>query len=173
MNDYKNMPNNSATREHDEARRENRDPISGTPGAHPVGTGLGGASGAVAGAVAGTAVGGPVGTVVGAVVGAVAGGLVGKGVGEAVNPTEEDAYWRGHYHQEAYYEKGRNYDDYAPAYQTGYESRAEHKGQSFEQAEGDLERRYDRSRGTSALAWEQARPATRAAWNRAARGASV
>jgi hypothetical protein len=150
----------------------NRDPLSGTPGAHPVGTGVGGASGAVAGAVAGTAVGGPVGTVVGAVVGAVAGGLVGKGIGEAVNPTEEDAYWRGHYQQEAYYQRGHEYDDYAPAYRVGYESRADHADHSFEQAEDDLKRRYEATRGASPLVWGDARNATRAAWDRAARSSS-
>jgi len=40
----------------------NRDPISGTPGAHPLGTGAGAASGAMAGALVGTALG-PVGAV--------------------------------------------------------------------------------------------------------------
>ena len=64
----------------------NRDPLSGTPGAHPLGTGAGAASGGVAGAAAGMAVGGPVGGMVGAVVGAVAGGLAGKSAAEAVNP---------------------------------------------------------------------------------------
>lgn len=150
----------------------NRDPISGTPGAHPVGTGIGGASGAVAGAVAGTAAGGPVGTIVGAVVGAVAGGLVGKGVGEAVNPTEEDAYWRGQYEHEAYYQGGRPYDDYAPAYRVGYESRHDYAEHSFEQAEDDLKRRYETTRGTSPLAWGDARAATHAAWDRAARSSN-
>src|SRR6185503_17559205 len=43
----------------------NRDPISGTPGAHPLGTVAGAASGGVAGAAAGMAVGGPVGSVIG------------------------------------------------------------------------------------------------------------
>ena len=50
----------------------NRDPLTGAPGSHPVGT----ATGAVAGGAAGAAVGsaaGPVGTVVGAAVGAVVG----------------------------------------------------------------------------------------------------
>ena len=73
----------------DEANRhsDNRDPITGTPGAHPVGTGVGAVAGGVAaGAAAGT-VAGPVGTVVGAAVGAVAGGLAGKGVAEQVDPT--------------------------------------------------------------------------------------
>lgn len=65
----------------------NRDPITGTPGAHPVGTGVGAlAGGAAAGAAVGT-VAGPVGTAIGAAVGAVAGGLAGKGVAEQVDPT--------------------------------------------------------------------------------------
>ena len=65
----------------------NRDPITGTPGAHPVGTGVGAlAGGAAAGAAVGT-VAGPVGTAIGAAVGAVAGGLAGKGVAEEIDPT--------------------------------------------------------------------------------------
>ena len=65
----------------------NRDPITGTPGAHPVGTGVGAvAGGMAAGAAAGT-VAGPVGTVVGAAVGAVAGGFAGNGVAEKIDPT--------------------------------------------------------------------------------------
>src|SRR6188508_927464 len=65
----------------------NRDPLSGKPGAHPVGTGVGAAGGGAAGAAIGTAVAGPVGTVVGAVVGTLSGGLAGKAAGEAINPT--------------------------------------------------------------------------------------
>ena len=72
----------------------NRDPLTGTPGAHPVGTTAGATSGAVAGGVAGLAVGGPVGGLVGLAVGAVAGGLAGKSAAEAVNPTAEEQYWR-------------------------------------------------------------------------------
>jgi phage tail tape-measure protein len=65
----------------------NRDPITGTPGAHPVGTGVGAfAGGAAAGAAVGT-VAGPVGTAIGAAVGAVAGGLAGQGVAEEIDPT--------------------------------------------------------------------------------------
>lgn len=70
----------------------NPDPLTGAPGAHPVGTGLGAGGGGIAGAVAGATVGGPVGAVIGGVAGAVMGGLTGKGVAEAVNPTAEDAY---------------------------------------------------------------------------------
>ena len=60
----------------------NEDPITGEPGSHPVGTGLGAAGGAAAGAALGTAVGGPIGTVVGGIIGAVTGGLAGKDVAE-------------------------------------------------------------------------------------------
>jgi phage tail tape-measure protein len=68
----------------------NRDPITGAPGAHPVGVGLGAAAGGIAaGAAAGTLAAGPVGTVVGAAVGAVAGGLGGKAVAEHFDPTTE------------------------------------------------------------------------------------
>lgn len=65
----------------------NQDPITGAPGAHPVGTGVGAAGGAVTGAAIGTMVGGPIGTIAGAVVGAIAGGLAGKEVAEGTNPT--------------------------------------------------------------------------------------
>jgi len=65
----------------------NPDPISGSAGAHPVGTGIGAAGGAAAGASIGS-VAGPVGAAVGTLVGAVAGGLAGKGAAEAINPTD-------------------------------------------------------------------------------------
>ena len=50
----------------------NRDPITGTPGAHPLGTGAGAVVGALSGAVIGT-VAGPLGAVIGAATGAVMG----------------------------------------------------------------------------------------------------
>lgn len=68
----------------------NRDPITGAPGAHPVGTGVGAAAGGVAAGAAIGSVAGPVGTAVGAVGGAIAGGLTGKGVAEAADPTVND-----------------------------------------------------------------------------------
>jgi len=43
---------------------KNADPITGEPGAHPVGTGVGAAGGAVTGAALGTAIGGPIGVAV-------------------------------------------------------------------------------------------------------------
>src|SRR5688500_16560007 len=94
----------------------NRDPITGTPGAHPVGTGIGATGGGAAGAAIGTAVGGPVGAAVGLAAGAIVGGLAGKGAGEAVNPTVEDTYWREQHAREPYYDRNYTYEDYGPAY---------------------------------------------------------
>src|SRR5918999_2352753 len=87
----------------------NRDPISGAPGSHPVGTAIGATGGAAAGAAIGS-VAGPVGTVVGTAVGAVAGGLAGKGAAEAVNPTLEDEYWRAQLPTRPHRDQGGSYE---------------------------------------------------------------
>lgn len=68
------------------SQNPNRDPITGEPASHPVGTGVGAASGGAAGAALGMA-GGPVGAGVGAAVGAVAGAAAGHATGEHFNPT--------------------------------------------------------------------------------------
>ena len=142
----------------------NRDPITGAPGAHPVGTGVGAAAGGAAGAAAGS-VAGPVGTVVGAAIGAIAGGLAGKGVAEIVDPTVEEAYWRESYATEPYYAKDRDFDYYAPAYRAGYEGRVKYDGRTFDDVEEDLAADYARFQGND-MTWEEVRPATRAAWDR-------
>jgi uncharacterized protein YcfJ len=147
-------------------RDENRDPITGEPGAHPVGTGVGAAGAGLAGAAAGMAVGGPIGGAIGAVVGAVAGGAGGKAVAEAVDPTAEDAYWRENHRKESYFDRNRSYEDYSPAYRTGYEGfdRYYGEGTTFDAAEPDLRSDYEKRSGT--MKWDEARPAARAAWNR-------
>ena len=64
----------------------NRDPTTGEPGSHPVGTTAGAAAGGTAGAAIG-AVGGSVGVGVGASSGAVIDGLTGHAAGEQFNST--------------------------------------------------------------------------------------
>jgi phage tail tape-measure protein len=151
----------------------NPDPITKSPGAHPVGTGIGAAAGGVAGiggAVAAGAVigsaGGPVGTGIGAVVGAVAGGLVGKGIAEHVNPSIEHEYWRQNYASRPYVTTGASYDEYGPAYQYGWESRAQNSDEDFDDIEVSLGKDWDKARGNSQLNWSRAKPAVRDAWDR-------
>ena len=145
--------------------KANRDPITGAPGAHPVGTGVGAALGGVAaGAAAGT-VAGPVGTVIGAAVGAIVGGYAGKSAAEAIDPTAEDAYWRENYADRPY-AADESYEEYGPAYRYGVDSFGMYPGRSFDEAERDLSRDWDSARGTSSLEWDRAKHATRDAWNR-------
>lgn len=149
----------------------NRDPISGTPGSHPVGTGIGAAGAGATGAVIGGAVGGPVGAVVGAAIGAVAGGLAGKGVAEAIDPTAEDAYWRDNYNTRPYVQADRGYEYYQPAYQYGWESRAQHANRSWDEVESDLEGGWEKVKGASRVTWNEAKSATKDAWHRVEKSA--
>jgi hypothetical protein len=148
----------------------NPDPITGEPGSHPIGTGLGAAGGGAAGAALG-AVGGPVGIAVGAAIGAVAGGLGGKGVAEAIDPTAEDAYWEKNHRNQAYYEQGVEYPDYSPAYRAGYQGYATHgvAGRKFDEVESDVRKSYESTKGVSRVGWDKAKQASRAAWDRVER----
>jgi hypothetical protein len=154
-----------------EARDANRDPLTGTPGAHPVGVGAGAAGAGAAGAAIGAAVGGPVGAAVGAVAGAVGGGLAGKAAAEGINPTVEHQYWREEYTKRPYVTKGSPYEQYGPAYQYGWESysRCSTKDADFAAVEADLGKNWKSKRGSSPLDWEHARDATKDAWERAAK----
>ncbi len=150
----------------------NRDPITGAPGSHPVGTGVGAGAAGAAGAAIGMAAGGPVGGAVGAVIGAVAGGLAGKGAAEAVNPTAEASYWRENYTSQPWVDRNSRYEDYEPAFRTGWEGYSKYAGtgKTYDELEPELRSQYERSAaGRSKLEWEKAKSATRAAWHRVER----
>ncbi|MDP9045779.1 MAG: hypothetical protein M3O01_13340 [Pseudomonadota bacterium] len=147
----------------------NADPITGEPGAHPVGTGIGAAAGGMAAGAAVGTVAGPVGTLIGAAVGAVVGGLAGKGVAEAIDPTVEEAYWRDNYAKQPYVNSGSTFDDYGPAYGYGLNASGLHPAKHFDDVETELADGWVQARGRSSLDWERARYATRDAWDRARR----
>ncbi len=90
----------------------------------------------------------------------------GRNIADLIDPAAEEAYWRENYHAQPYYEAGLAYEDYHPAYRTGWEGRARHEGRSFEEVERQLEADYNRNRGSSRLAWDKCRRAARAAWDR-------
>jgi uncharacterized protein YcfJ len=157
---------NATKKEFDKKNKlHNPDPTTKVQSSHLVGTGVGAvAGGAATGAAVGT-VAGPAGTIAGAAVGAVVGGLAGHSVAKAVNPSVEDAYWRENHRRQSY-AKGRPYDDYGPAYRTGYEGYAQYgaNGCTFEDREMDLQKSYEATQPK--LAWDEARPASHAAWQR-------
>lgn len=144
----------------------NADPLTGEPGSHPVGAGIGAAMGGAAAGAAAGAVGGPVGAAVGAIVGGVAGGFAGKAAAEALDPTEEEAYWRQSYPDRPYYDGAVPYETYAPAYQYGWESRSQFSNRRYDEVEPELERNWRDSGRVREMEWENARPAVRDAWDR-------
>ena len=144
----------------------NPDPLTGTPGAHPVGVGAGAAGGAAAGAGIGAVVGGPIGALVGGAVGAVAGGLAGKDAAESANPTVEDAYWRENFKTRPYVLVVDTYEVYQPAYRYGWEAHESNRGRTFEDIEPELQTVWETTSHAAGLPWEKARNASRDAWLR-------
>ena len=131
---------------------------------------------------AGRAVAGAVGTAAGVAAGAV-GTAAGLAAGAAaaltntpsnetkeprkVDPVIEESHWREHFAAEPYYDSAFGFEEYVPAWRTGWEGRAKYAGRSFEDAERDLQADFHWNRGQSRLLWDQARPAVRAAWDHA------
>jgi bacterioferritin (cytochrome b1) len=146
--------------------KDDKKDTAGLVGGAFAGGAVGGvAGGAMAGAAAG-GLGGPAGAAIGAAVGAVAGALGGKAIANRIDPDAEDAHWRTNYSSQPYVAKGSKYEDYGPAYKLGYERYPEYHGRSFEEAESDLQRDWTSRRGESRLEWNEARHATRDAFNR-------
>ena len=131
---------------------------------HGLGKGTGAAAGAVTGGAIGSAAG-PVGTVAGAVVGGVAGYAAGGAIAESVNPNEYDTHFQDSYASTPYYSNRYTWNDYQPAYQYGYNTYGQYKGQRFEDIEPQLERDWDSARGQSTMAWNEAKGAVRDGWD--------
>ena len=149
-------------KEREELRNE--DPITGEAGSHPVGTGVGAALGGAATGAAAGAIAGPIGAAAGAVIGGVAGGLAGKAVAEHIDPTVESAYWRDEHRNRPYYNDAYTYDDYAPAYQVGWESYDPAADADWAAREQVARQRWEKEGGT--MTWEDARLAAEDAYTR-------
>jgi hypothetical protein len=93
---------------------------------------------------------------------------VGTAAGDTFNPSVHDSYWRKALTGEPYYTTDYTYDDYAPAYRTGYEAAGRYHGQErrFDDVEPELRANYERIKGKSRLTWANAKDAVRAAWHR-------
>jgi len=152
--------------QHKASYEENRDPITKEPGSHPLGTGMGAIGAGLTGAAVGTALAGPLGGAIGSLVGGILGGLGGHALAESVDPTAEDAYWREHHKEQPFADPSSDdFEQYAPAYRTGYLGYSVYGEQrDFDQAEEDLRASYEASRPD--LPWELARPAIYVAWER-------
>jgi uncharacterized protein (TIGR02271 family) len=151
----------------------NPDPVTDTPGSHPIETGIGAAiGGAASGLAVGTLTGGPVGAVIGAIAGgAAAGGLAGKGVGELIDPTTEDNWLRDYFHESKTGGKAEDADRYRSAYRYGIgygnKSSAGSGFRQYSEVEPELRSEWERSHAKSTgLSWDQASGAVRHAYDR-------
>ena len=103
---------------------------------------------------------------VGAVAGAVAGGLAGKATAEWIDPTAEEAHWRGAYSTRPYYSEDVEFDTYAPAYRYGRDPVSKFADRRFVDIEPELKSDWDTSKDMRRLDWSKAKYAIRDAWQR-------
>jgi hypothetical protein len=80
--------------------------------------------------------------------------------------TTEETYWRENFRDRPYFEQGRNYDYYQPAYQFGYNAADRYEGEEWEAIESDLERDWDQYDNRGQSTWAQIKQAVRDAWDR-------
>ena len=85
-----------------------------------------------------------------------------------IDKAAENKYWQNQFRNENYYEAGRQYEDYAPAYRTAIEGYDRYRDNhpSFDQAEPSLRADYERLEDSARLGWDKARRAAKAAWHR-------
>ncbi|WOD37463.1 hypothetical protein [Nodosilinea sp. E11] len=94
---------------------------------------------------------------------------------ETLDLSVEDEYWRHNYATRPYVEPDHSYEDYSPAYRTGYEGYSTYAkdGSTYKDAEPHLRTRYEQEYGSSRLSWDTARHASQDAWDRLEQGAAV
>jgi len=96
-------------------------------------------------------------------------GIAGLSGGESGVPHEharqdDESFWREN-HPSQPFAIGKSYETYECAYRAGYDSYARHHGRDFSEVESQIQAEYEKSE--LLLPWEQARPAAKAAWDRA------
>ena len=82
----------------------------------------------------------------------------------AIDRVDYRNFFHNTFQNASYYSTGREWSDYEPAYDYGYASFGQYRGQRFEDVEDILERRWDAHRAHSRLAWAEARGAVRDGW---------
>jgi hypothetical protein len=87
-------------------------------------------------------------------------------IGARADWKTEEAYWRENYKDRPYFEAGREYDYYSPAYRFGYEARDRYTGKNWNDIESDLQRDWDRYEHRGQSTWESIKSAVKDAWDR-------
>jgi hypothetical protein len=80
---------------------------------------------------------------------------------------DEDRWWQENFSSRPY-ASGRNYEDFRPAYQYGFESGQHHLGRRWNEVESDLQSGWEKFEGKKGAGstWENVKHAIRDAWDR-------
>ena len=78
---------------------------------------------------------------------------------------DEDTWWRDNFATRPY-ATGRNYEEFRPGYQYGFESGRHHMGRTWSDVEPDLEKGWGKFEGRGKSTWEGIKDAVRDAWHR-------
>ena len=83
----------------------------------------------------------------------------------AIDKTAEQKYWQNQFRNESYYEPGKKFEDYEPAYRTAIEGygRYSDTAPTFDAAEKSLKADYEKLRDQTELGWDKAKNAAKAA----------
>jgi len=85
-----------------------------------------------------------------------------------IDRTAEQKYWQNQFRNESYYEPGKKFEDYEPAYRTAIEGydRYSDTSPTFDAAEQSLKADYEKLKDQTELGWDKAKNAAKAAWHR-------
>lgn len=145
---------------------EHKHELGGTLGMTIGGVAGGIAAGAAAGAGIGAAAG-PIGVVAGAAIGGAIGGAAGESIAREVNPTEEEKYWSETYKTRPYItNKQADFETYRSAYRYGIDTYNQYPDREFDDLEPSIRNNWGAARGASTLEWNEARDASRDAYDR-------
>ncbi len=84
-----------------------------------------------------------------------------------VHAGAERDYWEERFDSLDYIRRKHDFSDYESAFRYGWECRAGYRDQSWEEVEDDLAAGWFRFRATSPLAWDEALPAVKDAYEHA------
>ncbi len=74
--------------------------------------------------------------------------------------------FKSEYNKAPYYQDGRKWEDYEPAYRYSYDQYKTEAGRKWDDVEANLENGWDKVKGQSKLAWAEAKEAVRDGWHK-------
>lgn len=82
------------------------------------------------------------------------------------NPEHDEKFWQEHHAEQPYASGEHGYEKYAPAYKTAAAAFKKHEGRAYADIEDDIALDYEKHRIGDALPWDEARHATKSAWEK-------